>query len=178
MFRKVSLDDVIINSSLFGDIRIELYQKYEQCDKDYFSCFFVKIDSEDSLRENWLEIVSYIGTEYISNLDSEFSIWNVYVVFALDGIVNRDIKYMIENNKLFLRKIVLDSGFTYDEKEVINFLNNKILGSDIEVTQHEEINVELNYSDLTQDLLSSIKEISNTDKSRVQRSEWIESFLR
>ncbi len=178
MFNKVSIDEAIENSGFIEGIDIELYKKYEQSDNDFYSCFFLKFDSQDKLSNLWLEIVSHIGTEYISQLDSDFSIWNVYIVFTTNDTIDKNTKYMIENNKLFLRKIVLDYGFKYTEDDVIEFLNNKILGADIKATKHKEINVELNYSEVTVDLLESISDISNTESSRVQRNEWIESLLR
>ncbi|MFA0442701.1 ABC-three component system middle component 1 [Vibrio sp. 10N.222.51.C12] len=178
MFNKSNDISILEKVNLKGQVDIGLYIKEDVKEQDVFSCFFVKFSSQEQLNNLWMEIVTYIGTEYISQLDNDFSIWNVYVVFSIEGDMDKDTKYLIENNKLFLRKIVLETDHSYSDQEIINYLNSKVLGVDIKVTEHKEIDIDRKYSATTFDLLKTIDDVSNTEIAKTQRDEWIESLLR
>jgi len=61
-----------------------------------------------ALASSWKEINSYLAANFISTLENEYSKWNFYLFYLVEGPVEKTLKYEIENNKFSSRKIVCE----------------------------------------------------------------------
>lgn len=98
------------------------------------SCFICWVDNESLLSYRWSHISSSIAVDYQSALEDESVIWNIYLCFICPFQVNKNLKYEIENNKFSMRKIVVDGIILDKNLDVIQYLNNEILGHDLEIS--------------------------------------------
>lgn len=98
------------------------------------SCFVCWVDNENLLSYRWRHISSLIAADYQSALEDESAIWNIYLCFISSFQVNKKLKYEIENNKFSMRKIVVDGVVINKNKDIIQYLNNEILGHDLEIS--------------------------------------------
>lgn len=69
---------------------------------------FIKINGA-ILNSIWKRINSVLSEYLAEYLDSSFKKWNVYILFTTTDTVSKELKYDIENNKFFARKIVADN---------------------------------------------------------------------
>lgn len=69
---------------------------------------FIKINGA-ILNSIWKQINSVLSEYLAEYLDSPFKKWNVYILFIATDTVSKELKYEIENNKFFARKIVVDN---------------------------------------------------------------------
>lgn len=98
------------------------------------SCFVCWIDNENLLSYRWSHVASLIAVEYQSVLEDESAVWNIYLCFICPFQVNKNLKYEIENNKFSMRKIVVDGTIFDNDTDVIQYLNDEILGHDLEIS--------------------------------------------
>ena len=69
---------------------------------------FIKVNVT-ILNTIWKPINSELSEYLAEYLDSSFKKWNVYILFIVIDTVSKELKYEIENNKFFARKIVVDN---------------------------------------------------------------------
>lgn len=98
------------------------------------SCFVCWVDNENLLSYRWSHVASLIAIDYQSVLEDENAVWNIYLCFICPFQVNKNLKYEIENNKFSMRKIVIDGTIFDNNQDVIQYLNNEILGHDLEIS--------------------------------------------
>lgn len=65
------------------------------------------------LHNNWTKLNSMLSELLDEYLDSSFKKWNVYILYITIDKVSKELKYKIENNTFFARKIVEDS-YTFE----------------------------------------------------------------
>lgn len=65
--------------------------------------------SSSNLQNNWKTISSVLSELLDEYLDNSFKKWNVYILYLITDEVSKELKYKIENNTFFARKIVEDS---------------------------------------------------------------------
>ncbi len=63
------------------------------------------MDNNGKLFDNLTSSLSMYLEEY---LDDDFTRWNVYIIYVSEKYITREIKYKIENDTFFARKIVED----------------------------------------------------------------------
>jgi hypothetical protein len=95
------------------------------------SCFICKIDNVSNLEKNWEKIASMIAVSYQSELKNEFAAWNIYLSFVSDFKVPIKLKYEIENDTYFMRKMIVDDTSISSQSDLIEYFNNEILGYDL-----------------------------------------------
>lgn len=71
-------------------------------------CVLVKTNNSN-LRDNWKTINNEFSELLDEYLDSFYKKWNVYILYFTTDKVSKELKYKIENNTFFARKIVEDS---------------------------------------------------------------------
>lgn len=72
--------------------------------------FFVNVYcDEETLAMKWSDIVGRIAVDFQTQLEDNFSIWNVYLFFITIGTISDGLKYQIENDTFSSRKIVIES---------------------------------------------------------------------
>lgn len=98
------------------------------------SCFVCWVDNENLLSYRWSHVASLIAIDYQSVLEDESAVWNIYLCFICPFQVNKSLKYEIENNKFSMRKIVVDAPVFDNTSDIIQYLNNEILGHDLEMS--------------------------------------------
>ena len=92
------------------------------------SLFFIESLDESELSKYWDDIVVFISTSYQVNLNDEFSIWNIYLIFLADINVSKELKYKIENDTFSSRKIVVDKN-----EEIEKIISDHILNDNMKI---------------------------------------------
>lgn len=146
----------------------------------FMSVFSCRIDSEEVLECLWSRINNLIGTEYQTKLDDEYSSWNIYLVFFTSQKISNALKYTIENDTFFVRKIVFDNQLSeLKEEHLAGYFNDHILGKDILVESSSMLEVlsEPEYSSITQSLLRANISLGRTKKDKELRAGWLDKAI-
>ncbi|MFA0960375.1 ABC-three component system middle component 1 [Roseivirga sp. BDSF3-8] len=77
--------------------------------KGQINVFFIELADEKTLGELWEKIRNVIAVYYQNHLETDFELWNIYIIFVLPVAVSNELKYKIENDQLSSRKIVVDN---------------------------------------------------------------------
>ena len=90
------------------------------------SVFVGNLDVEE-LKNDWVRITNFIAIQYQSNLNTDYERWNLYLFFLLPNGINipDDLKYTIENNTFFSRKIIEDASLSV-EALINKHVNNEL----------------------------------------------------
>ncbi|MDQ0640211.1 hypothetical protein QF042_003776 [Pedobacter sp. W3I1] len=153
-----------------NDIISELHKNFQGASFEYLEvdylgkipAFFIKIDSEPKLSEQWLAIVDFIAVNFQSLLTDEFAIWNIYLFFILPREILHELKYIIENNTFSSRKIVIES-VTPNEK----IIDDHIVNMDLVFGAAQHPGIIFTHNDLLWDILENKeakKKITDEDK--------------
>lgn len=94
---------------------------------------FVSFKSLDELKKNWKDFNSQITTDFVIQLQDEYSRWNFYVFFLSKDIVPKSLKYEIENNKFSSRKIVIENCESITEEVIKTSISEHITNDNIQV---------------------------------------------
>jgi hypothetical protein len=163
----------------FPEVEFSLYRAIVS-DNSFISAFSCLINNEEVLEKLWSRINNLIGAEYQTRLDDKFSSWNIYLTFFIPKKINNSLKYTIENNTFFVRKMIFDNHFTpLDGDRIGTYLNNHILGKDIKVEKNpilESINVPL-YTSITKNLLNAKLSLGKTADEKKLRDEWLDKAI-
>ena len=90
---------------------------------------------------------------FICEQSSDFSRWNTYLVFISKEKISQDVRSEIENNKIFVRKIISDDGnFNI---HVVEKLNVILLGFDIDTSRKKDVDDSLILSNISEKIISS-----------------------
>jgi len=132
-------------------------------------CIFVKTNN-CNLENNWKKINSSLSELINEYLDSLFKKWNVYIIYLVVDTVAKELKYKIENNTFFARKIVED-----------NYLN-ELIDENIKklISEHIIFNdLKINSTQQAQEMYSSESEIylKFKDKDTIDQTQ-IEEMLK
>lgn len=144
------------------------------------TAFVCQINNIQNLRENWMNIIDSISHDYLSDVASEFEIWNSYVLFLCEEEIPKELLYTIENDKFSVRKIVGRIKSQLDESEIIQLLNRKILFTHIDYQVNEDKNkTEISIkkpslSVISQNLIDAkIPVAQRNPESKSGRDEWL-----
>ena len=145
--------------------------------------FCLVFDKETDLNEQWEGIADVLNYEYLSsNEPTDFERWNNYLIFVVRGGVSLETKYEIENDKFYMRKLVLEfSNEKYEilKEKTIALLNDKLLLGGVYLSNNRCNNDE--WKDLLGEYSKSIASeniTSGRDKvSKMARIDWINRML-
>lgn len=112
-------------------IRVEEY-------KGKIHAFFIRVPDEKLLETDWEKISNSIAVYYQGQLDNEFEIWNLYLFYITQKVVQKHLKYKIENDTVSSRKILL--GFTgkIDEEFMSRTISEHITNKDLDLLPPEK----------------------------------------
>lgn len=140
---------------------------YESFDTYIFSIFF----TEQELTELWENLRNDIALYFQSNLEKEIELWNIYIIFFIENsIVQKELKYKVENDYYCARKLVIDNvGEIKDNEEKIKAeINKKLFGLEIlestTARNIDELEKEINLIDSRLTNLSQINNLINNYK--------------
>jgi len=161
-----------------------LLQEFEFTNVSYFEAlvansnlqaFHCHFDSHSNMEEYWLQWVNYLTGEVLSKQGRSFQRTNTYVIFSCSEKISKELRYTIENNKFSVRKLVLVGDTSQiTPSEVITYLNQKILISDIEIDSADSVRLPLKLSPLSEELL---KDFANSKLKDQRDSEFFSNWL-
>lgn len=175
-------NDIEFLNSAFPEVEFSLYQAkvHKEDTNAFLSVFACWINNEEMLEQLWSRINSLIGAEYQVNLQDDFSSWNIYLVFFMPQKLSNRLKYTIENETFFVRKLVVDGKLKQpDPLKIATYLNNHILGEDIIPEQQPDQATanELQYSAMTQNLLTAKLALGRTAADKTSREVWLNNAI-
>lgn len=98
--------DLKKNIEIFNKNNVKSWVKPQSNYNIHIFTAILKGDVE--LAQFWEEFTNGIAIHFQSELEKNIEIWNVYVVFFVEGAVKKELKYEIEQDKYSSRKIVYD----------------------------------------------------------------------
>lgn len=150
--------DIINNSLSVENLKCWKYSN------EYEIFIFTKVfENEEELINNWETINESIAIEFQSTLESDVSIWNLYLILFVQGNVKLERKLEIEQDKYSTRKIVKDNFILDTEKK---FIEEKLFNIDLGSQDREDKDSEKSLKDelsIFKDLDSLLKEAINED---------------
>lgn len=136
------------------------------------------VESEEILDKLWSRINNLVSAEYQTKLDDEYSSWNIYLVFFTPQKISNALKYTIENDTFFVRKIVFDNQLVeLKEEKIAGYFNDHMLGKDILVDSISMVEVEPLYSTITQSLLIANIPLGPGKKDKELRDAWLDKAI-
>lgn len=174
-----SNEDVDLISASFPEAKFTLFKAFVNNDAFLtgLSCWF---ENEEVLEKLWSRINNFVGAEYQSKLENEFSSWNIYLVFFISKKISNSLKYTVENDAFFMRKIIFDNQLVAPEKEhIAKYLNDHILGKNINVECFLATTVadKPQYSSITQSLLNAKLSLGNSPEDKQSRKAWLDNAI-
>jgi len=162
----------------FPELEFNLY-KAKINEHSFFSVISCCIDNEEILDLFWERINNLIGAEYLPTLN-DFSSWNMYLALLSPHKIGNALKYTIENDTFFMRKIIFDNQIEHLKNEHIsNLLNDYILGDDIQADplSSQVVLSEPKYSLVTQKLLTAKLSLDRTKSDKELRNAWLDNAI-
>ncbi|EQC1409643.1 hypothetical protein J0A78_12950 [Providencia rettgeri] len=108
------------------------------------NAFCLVFEKESDLKEQWKDIADVLNYEYLStNETTEFERWNNYLIFVITGEVSLETKYEIENDKFYMRKLIIELETESEEMlkdKTIAFLNNRLLLRNFDLSNNSSNN--------------------------------------
>lgn len=92
---------------------------------------FVRFQDLDALTKTWKEFNSYVAAEYMTLFKDEYSKWNFYIFYLSNMVVDKPLKYEIENNKFSSRKIVIENSESISKEEAEKIISEHIINDNI-----------------------------------------------
>lgn len=88
---------------------------------------FINNISNEQLESNWNYINSWAAANVQLDFETEFEIWNLYLIFIVNEPIEKGLKYKIENDTFSSRKIIIEESISKKEiidDHIINILKN------------------------------------------------------
>ncbi|MED3575476.1 ABC-three component system middle component 1 [Cytobacillus praedii] len=95
--------------------------------------FTVVLNDQEELLENWKDISGDIAIYFQGELTNDIEIWNIYLLFLVQGSVDSEVRYIIEQNKYSSRKLVVENVMRpLDDENINNILEEKLFRVEID----------------------------------------------
>jgi hypothetical protein len=163
----------------FPQVKFTLYKALVSNDV-FLSGLSCWVENEEVLESLWSRINSLVASEYQTKLDDDFSSWNIYLAFFTDKKISNALKYTIENDTFFVRKIVFDNQLVeLKEEKIAGYFNDHILGKDILVdsVSMKKVLIDPEYSPITQSLLRANIHLGPAKKDKELREAWLDKAI-
>lgn len=139
--------DLDFLSSRFKDMDFQLFVSNDT--NSYISCVACWCKSASKVIENWSAIQNYVSVYYQPS--GELALWNIYLAFFCVEDFPLWEKYVIENDKYAVRKLVLNGEQALpNSAQAVSILNNHLLGADLDLKEsgaQSERGISLSLSD-------------------------------
>jgi len=95
---------------------------------------FLDFQTIENLAENWKNINNVLSEDIDEFINTLIMRWNVYCIYTTIEDVNKELKYKIQNNTFFARKIVEDN-YTLDlsEENIKKLISSHISFDDLDI---------------------------------------------
>ncbi|CAK1777235.1 conserved hypothetical protein [Vibrio crassostreae] len=111
-----------------------------------FYVVFCRFSKEAELKSLWDKLNSVISAELSCDFKNDFERWNLYFFYLCERKVKDSIKYQIENDKYFSRKILIDDSKLKLTSESIEHLISKNIINDDLILRDSKKDDKLSYS--------------------------------
>jgi hypothetical protein len=164
--------DLTFLKSEFEEIKFELLST---ADSQLLNCIVCWCETANDVITNWQAIQNLISA-YFQPV-GQFAQWNVYlVIFCAEELPVR-VKYIIQNDKYSVRKIVLDGlDVLPDSDEAVTVVNKELLGSDLSLGRIESVVLQ-NINPAISDLISGAPSDMSVE-SKNKRASMIKNIIR
>lgn len=115
----------------FPDLSFQLF-KSDNDNVDYIHCIVCHISHKVFVNQ-WTKIMNVTAVKLQEILSSELEIWNTYLIFCLDTEPDTEIKYHVENNTLFMRKLVTSQREWPTNNKIEDFIAKEIFCTDLKL---------------------------------------------
>jgi hypothetical protein len=166
MFHKdpVTIDKIKNESDNNSFDLVEYRYKLENRYKVHIFTMIIKDQKE--LLEVWEDICSDIALNFQAELKEDIEIWNIYILFLVQGSVNSQIRYLIEQDKYSSRKIVVEGVRDFIDEDLINEVIKEKL---FHVRIAEELNSNTNEEKISQKLQVEYNKLYSVIKDSQER---------
>lgn len=124
--------DLSFLSSRFENIFFQLFVSNDE--NSYISCIACWCEKSSQVTENWSAIQNYMSVYY--QPPGDLAVWNIYLAFFCVESLTQWEKYVIENDKYAVRKLVLDGiQASPNSAHAQTLINNHLLGADLELKE-------------------------------------------
>ena len=173
LLNKNSMDLSFLKNE-FSEIEFEFFELEND---SFMSCLGCWCVNAEKVIESWDAIQSLFVAYYHPEI--EIIKWNTYLVFFCAERLKEEDKYLIENNKFFFRKVILDNmGELPDLNLAEKLINMELLGTDIVLKGNEDLVAHGLKLDASLWSLIEGTPDDNSAKSREQRDEIIKNIIR
>ena len=101
-------------------------------DKYNLYIFTIILDDQKKLVDIWKEICGDIAIYFQTELEKSIEIWNIYVLFLVEGNVDSQTRYLVEQNKYSSRKLVIENVTRpLDTERIHSIINDKLFNLNI-----------------------------------------------
>ncbi len=144
---------------------------YQSSTKNSFIVIFIQEKSNVNLKNNWDEINNVI-TEYLEEFISyEFIRWNIYIIYLLHEPAMDELKYKIEMDTYFTRKIVEDNYILdLSDENIKKLISNHITFDDLDIENITPIREDYTSSSIVYKKLSKINILDNNQINDILKS--------
>jgi hypothetical protein len=125
--------DKIINKNIEEFKNIYKLKNVQVVETNNIITVFVKTNN-NNLESNWKKINSALSELINEYLDSSFKKWNVYIIYVVTDLVSKELKYKIENNTFFARKIVENNySLELTDENIEKLISEHIMFNDLQI---------------------------------------------
>jgi len=118
------------------------FRIYQSSGAQKITVFFSHFPKTDQIKENWRKVSNYIAAAYQSKLtkkEDEFEKWNLYLLFTCESVVEKELRFEIENDKFSNRKIILEEIMgNLDDKRSNSLISQHITNEDLVINTVED----------------------------------------
>lgn len=131
IFEKEEIIEMINKkSNIFRRYEIKAWIKPQ---KTYeITIFTILVKNSVDLLNSWEALTNDIAIHFQSELTKNIERWNIYVVFLINELVSKELKYHIEQDKFSSRKIIFDNlDLTPNNSKdlnIVSLLDYKLFG--------------------------------------------------
>lgn len=125
---------------------------------------FVKTNNSN-LESNWKKINSALSELINEYLDSSFKKWNVYIIYVVTDLVSKELKYKIENNTFFARKIVEDKYILeLTDENIEKLISEHIMFNDLKINSTQP--QQQTYSSVSE-IYQKLKDVDTINQTQI-----------
>lgn len=164
-FRKEIISDVYNLKELH---QLQEIQTYSISFGGNLIAVFVQNSDEEALKKNWRQINSSLSQYLDHFLEDDFSKWNLYVIYLVNGTVGKELQYEIENNTFASRKIVAGS-YTKEltDTNIAALISSHIEFSDFDIKTTTRATTKYSSNSIVREQIPDFKSIDETKISEI-----------
>lgn len=119
------------------DISIEISSSYEiDCDIYEISfpkpiyCATLKFSDVEKLERQWMGVNKALSISISEKFANDFQKWNFYIIYFCDFEIKKELKYKVENDKSYSRKITINNSHIKG-RSVCDIFEEEVIFTDI-----------------------------------------------